>query len=144
MPRMQPMYGPRCRSDMFVWRVLHSILTGEKIQKYGTGEGVRDWLFIDDAVEAIFAIMSKQATFEILNVGTGIGTSTNKLIELCEQVTGRKANIENVEAPPGDAHFAGLADCSKIKDSIGWKAKVDLKKGIGLTFDYMKINYGGS
>ena len=142
--RMQPMYGPRCRPDMFVWRILDSTLTGKKIQKYGTGKGIRDWLFIDDAVRAIFSIISKQMTCEIFNIGTGIGTSTNQLIELCEQVTGKQANIENVEAPPGDAHFAGLADCSKIRAMIGWEAKVDMSEGIDLTFEYMKMHYSES
>ena len=139
--RMQPMYGPRCRPDMFVWRILHSILTGEKIKKYGTGEAVRDWLYVEDAVTAIFKIISKDILFDIFNIGTGIGTSTNKLIELCEEITGKKANVENVDLPPGDAHFAGLADCTKIKDTVGWEAEIPIRKGLGLTFEYMKNKY---
>jgi len=142
--RMQPMYGPRCRSDMFVWRILHSILTGDKIQKYGTGEGVRDWLFIKDAVEAIFKIILYKSPFDIFNIGTGKGTSTNMLIELCQEITGKEANIEDVEVPPGDTHFAGLADCRKIKDKIGWESQVDIKSGIELTYEYMKKHYSES
>ena len=136
--RMQPMYGPRCRSDMFVWRILHSILTKQKIQKYGSGEGVRDWLYIRDAVEAIFKIMDYSSPFDIFNIGTGKGTSTNKLIDLCHEIAGEEANIENIEAQAGDAHFAGLADCAKIREKLGWTAKVNIREGIALTFSYMK------
>jgi len=134
--RMQPVYGPRGRNDMFVKRILHSIITGLEIQKYGTGEGVRDWLYVEDAVDGIFAVLEYNVPFEIFNVGIGKATSTNKLIELCEKISGHKANIINVEAPPGDAHFAGIADCSKLK-SIGWEAKVKIVEGIERTYKYM-------
>ncbi|MDC1447077.1 GDP-mannose 4,6-dehydratase [Candidatus Thioglobus sp.] len=134
--RMQPIYGPRGRNDMFVKRILHSIITGVEIQKYGTGEGVRDWLYIQDAVDGIFKVIEYNAPFEIFNVGIGKATSTNKLIELCEKISGHTANIINVEAPPGDAHFAGIADCSKLK-GIGWEAKVQIFEGIERTYRYM-------
>ena len=135
--RMQPVYGPRGRNDMFVKRILNSIITGNEIQKYGTGEGVRDWLYIKDAVDGIFAILEFDIPFEIFNIGIGKATSTNKLIELCEEITGVKANIKNVDAPPGDAHFAGIADCSKMKKMLGWEAKIEISEGIKKTYNYM-------
>jgi UDP-glucuronate 4-epimerase len=134
--RMQPVYGPRGRNDMFVKRILNSIITGEEIQKYGTGEGVRDWLYIKDAVDGIFVVLEYNTPFEIFNVGIGKATSTNQLIDLCEEISGRKANITNVEAPPGDAHFAGIADCTKLKN-IGWNAKIEISEGIERTYNYM-------
>ena len=135
--RMQPIYGPRGRDDMLVKRMLNSIITGEEIQKYGTGEGVRDWLYIKDAVDGIFAILEFDIPFEIFNIGTGKVTSTNKLIQLCEEIAGIKGNIVNVDAPPGDAHFAGVADCSKMKNILGWEAKTDIALGLKKTYSYM-------
>ena len=135
--RLQPVYGPRGRNDMFVKRILNSIITGEEIQKYGTGEAVRDWLYISDAIDGIFAILEFDVPFEIFNIGVGKATSTNKLIELCEEITGLKANIKNVDLPPGDAHFAGIADCSKIKKKLSWEAKVEISEGIKKTYSYM-------
>jgi UDP-glucuronate 4-epimerase len=135
--RMQPIYGPRCRHDMFVWRILNSILTGKKIQKYGNGEAVRDWLYIDDAVNAIIEIINHKMSYEILNIGTGKCISTNELINTCEKIAEKPANIENIPAVPGDAHFAGIADCTKIKNLIGWEARVSLSEGIHKTFLYM-------
>ena len=134
--RMQPVYGPRGRNDMFVKRILNSIITGAEIQKYGTGEGVRDWLYIKDAVDGIFAVLEYKVPFDIFNVGIGKATSTNQLIDLCEAISGCKANIINVDAPPGDAHFAGIADCSKLRN-IGWEAKIEISEGIKRTYKYM-------
>ena len=135
--RMQPMYGPRGRDDMFVKRILNSIITGEEIQKYGTGEATRDWLYISDAIDGVFAILEFDVPFEIFNIGIGKSTSTNRLIELCEEITGLKANIKNVDLPPGDAHFAGIADCSKIKKMLSWEAKIEISEGIKKTYSYM-------
>ena len=135
--RMQPMYGPRGRDDMFVKRILNSIITGEEIQKYGTGEATRDWLYISDAIDGVFAILEFDVPFEIFNIGIGKSTSTNRLIELCEEITGLKANIKNVDLPPGDAHFAGVADCSKIKKMLNWEAKIEISEGIKKTYSYM-------
>ena len=135
--RMHPIYGPRGRNDMFVKRILNSIITGKEIQKYGTGEGVRDYTYVKDAVDGIFSILEFYVPFEIFNIGVGIATSTNRLIELCEEISGLKANIINVDAPPGDAHFAGIADCSKLKKMLGWEAKIDISEGIKRTYNYM-------
>ena len=138
--RMQPMYGPNCRHDMFPWRILNSILTGQLIEKFGDGNGVRDWLYVDDAVDALFCILDEPSAFEIFNIGTGIGTSTNKLIDVCIEVTGQKPNIKNVAAVRGDAYFAGLADCSKIRQKTGWSSKIGLHEGIRLTYEHMTKN----
>ena len=135
--RMQPMYGPRGRDDMFVKRILNSIITGEEIEKYGTGEAVRDWLYISDAIDGIFAILEFDVPFEIFNIGIGKATSTNKLIELCEEISGLKANIKNVDLPPGDAHFAGIADCSKMEKMLDWEAKIEISEGLKKTYSYM-------
>lgn len=135
--RMQPIYGPRCRHDMFVWRILNSIITGNKIQKYGKGNAIRDWLYIDDAVDAILEIINTQMDFDILNIGTGKSVTTNQLIDICEKVSGRTANIENVSAVAGDAIYAGIADCKKIKKLLGWEAKINLEDGIEKTYEYM-------
>ena len=136
--RMQPMYGPRCRHDMFVWRVLNSIITGEKIEKYGDGEAVRDWLYIDDAVEAIFKILLSPRDFRTFNIGTGVKTSTNQIIEICEEISDSKANIESVSAVLGDAYFAGISDCSLLEKELNWKFRTDIRTGIEITYQFMK------
>ena len=139
--RMNPMYGPRCRPDMFVWRLLNSVLFNEVIEKYGTGEAVRDWLFVKDAVDAIILMLFEPSGHEIINLGTGIGTSTNELIDKVERITGEKINIRQVAPILGDAHFGGIANCSKAKDLIGWEAKTILEEGIKITYDYMKKSH---
>tara|TARA_B100001057_G_scaffold255839_1_gene256086 strand:- start:479 stop:1462 length:984 start_codon:yes stop_codon:yes gene_type:complete len=139
--RMQPMYGPRCRHDMLIWRVLDSILSGSEINKYGDGNAIRDWLHVYDAVNAILKIIEFKSEFEIFNIGTGIGTSTNEIIRICEKISKKKANIVKIDSVKGDAYFAGLADCSEIEKKLNWKAEINIEDGIQSTFKFMKNFY---
>ena len=136
--RMQPVYGPRCRHDILPWRVINSILTQEQIEKYGNGEAVRDWLYIDDAVDGIFKVVENPNGFQILNIGTGKATTTNRVISICENIAGRKANIRLVSDVEGDAYFAGIADCTKIRKELNWKHKVDIEDGLAETYKFME------
>ncbi len=136
--RMQPIYGPRGRHDMFVWRIFNSIITGDQIQKYGDGKGVRDWLYISDVIDAIFILLKTKISFDVFNIGAGKMTSTNDLIDLCEEIAEKKANIVNVPAIRGDAVFAGVADCTKIHKLCGWKSKIKIIEGLKKTYEYMK------
>ena len=136
--RMQSMYGPRLRHDMMVWRVINSILTGEKVEKYGTSEVTRDWLYISDAVDAVFGLVKAKFSFDVFNVGTGFATSTNNLITLCEETAQKKANIVESAVVRGDNLFAGIADSTKIYETCGWRAKTGIRNGLRKTYNYMK------
>jgi UDP-glucuronate 4-epimerase len=135
--RLQPLYGPRCRPDMLPRRLLEKIHAGLKIEKYGSGESVRDWLYITDGVAGILAALRTPMGFLIVNLGTGVGTTVNELISIAEAVVGRPAIVETVDVPSGDAHFGGLADITKAKRLLHWEPQVDLKTGLTRTFEYM-------
>ncbi len=139
--RMQPLYGPRCRRDMLPFRVFYSILKNIEFTKYGDGEATRDWLYVEDAVDAIFKIINHNKAFDIFNIGTGKPTSTNNIISTCEKVAKKKLKICEISSIRGDAYFAGVADTTKIFKQTGWKYKTELEDGLKKTFDYMKKIY---
>lgn len=141
--RMQPMYGPKGRPDMMPRRLLEKIHAGIEIEKYGSGEAVRDWLYITDAVDGILATLWNPMGIEIFNFGTGVGTTVNELISVAEVVVGRPAVVVNVDVPPGDAHFGGVCDITKAKRLLKWEPQVDLKTGLTRTFEYMLREQGG-
>lgn len=138
--RMQPLYGPRCRHDMLPYQVFHSILNDLKFTKYGDGHAIRDWLYVEDAVDAIFKVMLNDSLFDIFNIGTGKPTSTNNMISICEKVANKKIKINKISSIRGDAYYAGVADTSKIYNKIGWKYKTELENGLKKTYEYMKKN----
>jgi len=140
--RMQPLYGPRCRRDMMPRLLFESVLHNKVVKKYGSGTAVRDWLSVEDAALGILAALNDSAMFSIFNFGTGIGTTLNDLIQMVMEITGKKLNLVHENVAPGDAVFAGVCDCQKAKKMLGWEAKIDLRTGLKLTYEYMKQNDG--
>lgn len=109
----------------------------EKVQIYGTdyetndGTCIRDYIHVVDianahilALEALLGGAIKNA---IYNLGNGNGYSVKDVIEVCEKVTGKKANIEISPRRLGDPACL-IASAEKILLDLGWKAERDLEQ----------------
>ncbi len=138
--RLQPLYGPRCRNDMMPRVLLEGILHHKAVKKYGGGEAVRDWLYVEDAALGILAALELVEGFSIFNFGTGVGTTLNELIRLTVNITGGELNMQYEDVPPGDAVFAGVCDNQKARKALGWTPKVDLRTGLRLMIEHMINN----
>jgi nucleoside-diphosphate-sugar epimerase len=138
--RMEPLYGPRCRNDMMPNLLFESAIHDKVVPKFGSGSAVRDWLYVEDAALGILAALNDSERFSIFNFGTGIGTTLNELIQMVMEITGKRLSLIEENIPPGDAVFAGVCDSQKAKKTLGWEAKIDLKTGLKLTYEYMKKN----
>lgn len=99
---------------------------------YATSDGtcVRDYIHVTDlakahllALEALLDGTIKTATY---NLGNGCGYSVKEIIAMCEQVTGKKANIQYAERRVGDPAKL-VASSGKIHLDLGWKAQFDLQ-----------------
>jgi UDP-glucose 4-epimerase len=108
------------------------------VKKFGSGEAIRDWLYVEDAAMGVLAALKDSQSFSVFNFGTGKGTTLNELLQIVEEVTGRHLNIEYENTPTGDAIFAGVCDNSKAKKELGWEPKVDLRTGLMIMYEYMK------
>lgn len=125
-------YGPRQRPDMAIYKFVMAILNDEEITVYGDGNQTRDFTFVDDVVEANLLSALSEVEGEVFNVGGGSRISVNKLIEIIENATGRKAVVEYIDEQNGDVKDT-LSDVSKIKD-LGWTPGVGIEEGI-IRFD---------
>lgn len=104
----------------------------EAIELIGSGRQTRDFIYVNDVVDAMILGMKKSGTY---NVGTGKETSVLQLIETIERITRYKPNIKRM--PPSSADpDRSVADITKISKP-GWKPKVDLKQGIRLVLESM-------
>ncbi|MED4288151.1 UDP-glucose 4-epimerase GalE [Priestia megaterium] len=113
----------------------HLLGEREKISVFGTdyntpdGTCIRDYIHATDLANAhilaLNALLQEQKQTETYNLGNGNGFSVKEVIETCEQVTGRKANIEYVDRRPGDPAKL-VASSKKIQTELGWKPKFDL------------------
>ena len=120
--------------------LIENVHHGRTIRKFGDGTATRTWIYISDIVEAfVGAIKRPRGGFDEFNTGAENSTTLNELIATAEAVVGKKAVIEHVPAPPGDAHTVGNPSYEKIKRVLGWKAKVSVQEGMAKVYaEYLK------
>jgi UDP-glucose 4-epimerase len=133
-PRSRTAYG-------VVNRLIHLALAAETLPIYGDGRQRRDYIYIDDAVQALLGLGESKAN-TIYNVGTGVGTSIADMARAIVAAAGG-GRIELVPWPPlaeqietGDF----VADVSRIRADLGWTAAVSLEEGLRRTVAFYRAH----
>lgn len=106
-------------------------LKGETLHIYDAGNFYRDYIFVDDVIDALILLEEKEINNTYL-IGYGEPILFKKIIDYLQELTDHKSPIEIVNPPDfhktvGITNF--VADISKIR-SIGWKPKIDYKEGL--------------
>lgn len=110
------------------------------VEIWGDGENVRDFLYIEDFVDACLRLSEKgrkKKSIDIFNVGYGKGFSINQLCGLVESATGRRIRTEYRPGRSIDVRSVVL-DYSKLNQYTGWKPATDLETGLTRTWDWLK------
>ncbi len=138
--RPSNLYGPgqSLRTGFGIVRtLLEKARHGEPIEIWGDGETVRDYLYIDDAVDACLRLIDMPEATGPFNVGSGCGTSINALVKLAEEVAGRAIPI--IRRPERDTDVrAVVLDSVRLHEAIGWTAKTLLKDGLRRTWNWLQ------
>ncbi len=143
--RYYTMYGQWGRPDMLILRDIMSCLEGTITVKYMRNhqvvDTVRDFLHIDDAIEANIIAMKSGIKNDVFNVGSEKSVNISYVRNLISSITGKKQNFVEEEASLGDP-YKTLSDITKIKKVLGWEPKVSLEDGIKKTVDWYKSYRG--
>lgn len=108
----------------------------EPVVVWGSGDQLRDFIYIDDVVDAVMATMDKLAPGETLNLGSGIGTSFRALAYRAATVLDRSLDVvADISKPEGV--FARVADTSKL-DKL-YRPKITLDEGIRRVYEDLTI-----
>jgi UDP-glucose 4-epimerase len=144
--RLTNVYGPRAqmrhsRYGVVNWFV-RLALDGETMPVFGDGGIKRDFLHVDDCVEAILlAAASDAARAEILNVGVDVPTTFRELAETLAGLTGASWRYapfsdERKAQEPGDFY----SDISKIRRVLGWSPRTPLDAGLEKTIAFYRLH----
>lgn len=109
---------------------LRQILQKGSVIIYGEGQQTRDFIYVDDVVQALAAAATAEGiNRQVINIGTGTGTSIRQLISILEHVTGKEA--QTIVNPGGAAGVSALvADTKKARELLGFEAKIALAEGL--------------
>ena len=111
------------------------MLAGEIPVIFGDGNQTRDYVFIDDVVHA-FALGMDRGSGRLLNIGTGVETSVNRLYRMLAESSGSASCRSTARSPPGScgvSHWIPLAG-----QALGWRPWTHLEDGLGETVAYLK------
>ena len=105
------------------------IINGQPIEVWGAGKNVRDYIYIDDLVDALEKAAAYRGEYRCFNIGSSTGTSIKKVIRLIEQHSGKKAQVTVKPGRICDAESSYLSNDLAVKE-LGWKPSVTLDEGI--------------
>jgi dTDP-glucose 4,6-dehydratase len=153
-------YGPYQFPEKLIPVVILKCLRGEPIPVYGKGENIRDWLYVTDHAEALYAVVTKGRVGETYNIGGNNEQNNLNLVKkICEIIgeelsgqvgesgdkyhstTEQKNNSTPIayeslitfvtDRPGHDMRYA--IDSTKIRDELGWEPKEDFESGFRKT-----------
>ena len=133
-------YGPYHFPEKLIPLMIANALADKKLPVYGTGENVRDWLYVEDHCRAIDLIVRKGREGEVYNVG-GHNEHTNlEVVKIILQQLGKPEElIEFVTDRKGhDRRYA--IDPTKISNELGWEPETKFSDGIKKTIQWYLDN----
>jgi dTDP-glucose 4,6-dehydratase len=135
-------YGPFQFPEKLIPKILYNILSNRPLPIYGKGKNSREWIFVDDHCEALFALYLKGRIGENYNIGSGKNLRNidlaKKIIKILKNKKikfGKKVKIKFVKDRPGH-DFRYALNCKKISNSLKWKPKNNLNDGLSRTIKW--------
>lgn len=107
------------------------IIQEELITIWGDGNNIRDYIFIDDVIDAIEAILKYEGKDNIFNIGSGIGYSIHEIIDLVVQKLNPESSPIIQYSPSRKCDVQkNILSIEKIKKCTGWAPKIGIEQGI--------------
>jgi UDP-glucose 4-epimerase len=129
-PRQDP-HGEAGVVAIFTGQMLH----GEQVVINGDGDQERDFVFVGDCARANLLALQTPQGLEIINLGSGHGTTVNQIYNKLRTITGYSRDVNYGPAKLGETRRIYL-DGSKAQQQLGWGVNVDLDEGLRSTVDY--------
>ena len=142
-------YGPYQFPEKLIPLIIHNALAGKPLPVYGTGENVRDWLYVSDHCKAIQKVLEAGMIGEVYNIGGNtekknievVHTLCSILDELRPKTNGNSyaEQITFVEDRAGHDHRYAI-DSSKIQTELGWVPEETFETGLQKTVSWYLDN----
>jgi len=132
-------YGPYHFPEKLIPLFVTNLMEGRKVPLYGDGLNVRDWLYVEDHCDAIWAVLNKGRPGEVYNVGGNNELTNRQITETILREMGKKwdESVQYVKDRPGhDRRYA--IDAGKIKRELGWEPKHRFDEAIRTTIRWYR------
>jgi len=117
------------RGQGLVSTLIDRALTGEPVEIWGDGSGVRDYVYIDDVVDAIIAGMCHDGDPTVFNIGSGRGRSVNEVVRDVEVACGTTIDVRALPKRGSDLD-ANVLDIRRAAAALGWSPTTSWQDGL--------------
>ncbi len=129
--RIFNVYGPGQRSDFLIPTIVKQVLFGDKVKVKDLSPR-RDYVFIDDLVDALIRAGNSCAVFDMFNIGSGQSYSVAELIAAAQLAAGTSLPVVVDDIPRQNEILDVVADCSKAREVLGWLPRSSMEDGMRL------------
>ena len=138
-------YGPRQHPEKLIPKLIYNILNGKNLPIYGSGNNIREWMYVQDHCLALLKIFKKGKRGQIYNIGSGKLVSNLNLCKSILNISKKKnilkKDVKIVHVKDRAGHdFRYALNSSKLKKKIKWKNKTNLINGLIKTLDWYSKN----
>jgi UDP-glucuronate 4-epimerase len=143
--RFFTVYGPWGRPDMAPFLFTKAILNGDPIKVFNNGDLRRDFTYVDDIIEGVYAIVRNSQisdnNYRLFNIGNNSPEKLLDFIGAIEKACNKKAILKMYPMQDGDV-YQTFADISALNKAVGYAPTVNIEKGIRLFVSWYKDYYG--
>ena len=134
-------YGTHQHSEKLIPTIIRNFLNGSPVPIYGNGDNIREWLHVEDHVQAIWRVSQDDSNEIYFNIGSGIEKTNLEIATSIGKILGADlALIQLVEDRKGH-DFRYSVDCNKIRTKLQWKPKIHFTDGLTDTINWYKTYY---
>jgi UDP-glucose 4-epimerase len=138
--RFGNVYGPFSKhKSSVVAKFIKQALNGETLEVYGDGNQTRDFIYIDDLIQAILLSVKSDIGGEVFQIATYKETTVNEIAsrikKIIEETTGKSVSIIHGNSRLGDVK-RNYSDIAKAKRVLGFEPQFDLDRGLAKTLEY--------
>jgi nucleoside-diphosphate-sugar epimerase len=132
--QLQHMYGPHDNDGRFVTNLLRSCSRNEYEIKLTQGDQLRDFIYIDDVVDALEVIVKNVKDFEPnfvnIEIGSGHGVSIRSVVEIAHRLTSSKTKLSFGKVNYRDGEPMNMRANIELLLALGWKPKYEIESGL--------------
>jgi GDP-4-dehydro-6-deoxy-D-mannose reductase len=129
--RIFNVYGPGQKSDFLIPTIVKQVLFGEKVKVKDLSPR-RDYVYIDDLVDALIRAGNSLAVFDLFNLGSGQSNSVAELIAAVQLAAGTSLPVVVDDTPRQNEILDVVADCSRAREVLGWLPRTSIEDGMRL------------
>lgn len=130
-------YQTALKNQGVIAAFVHRALSRKPIEMWGDGSVIRDYVFIDDVVEALMLAATHEGAGRIFNIGSGEGRSLNDIIAAISRLLGSEIPVEHHPGRPVDLPVS-ILDTTFAARELVWRPSTPFEEGLNTTIAWMK------